>query len=329
LRSDDASELRQWLMRKTDFTSWLVQNEILEMISHSILRKIIQNIQDAGQFAVIVDGTQDTSGLEQESICIRYVDRNTLIPNEPFLGMYEMSTTTGHRLAAMVEDVLRHLNINIKNLRGQTYDGASNMAGIYNGCQAIILQKQPLALFVHCGAHCVNLVAQTASAASTCVQDAMQWVQEIGNFYGASIKYRQNFREIAITNSGSPARIKPLCPTRWLMRTASIDSVVENYAAVIQSLEEARSVNSGSSAIGLLDEFQKGATLLGLHMALAVFRPIEQLCKSLQSSTRSVSGMLQAVDIVKRELNRMRTMEYVTNMLSEVKCTVDELVKSR
>jgi len=35
--------------------------------------------------------------------------------------------------------------------------------------------------------------------------------------------------------------------------------------------------------------------------------------------------MLQAVDIVKRELNRMRTMEYVTNMLSEVKRTVDEL----
>jgi len=110
------------------------------------------------------------------------------------------------------------------------------------------------------------------------------------------------------------------------MRTASIDSVVENYAAVIQSLEEARSVKSDSRAIGLLDRFQKGATLLGLHMALVGFRPLEQLlCKSSQSLTRSVSGMLQAVDSVKRELNRMRTMEFVTNMLSEVKRIVDEL----
>ena len=40
-------------------------------------------------------------------------------------------------------------------MRGQTYDSASNMSGCYKGCQAIICQEQPLALCVHCGAHCV------------------------------------------------------------------------------------------------------------------------------------------------------------------------------
>lgn len=36
---------------------------------------------------------------------------------------------------------------------GQGYDGASNMAGQFKGVQAIIRNKYPNALYVHCLAH--------------------------------------------------------------------------------------------------------------------------------------------------------------------------------
>jgi hypothetical protein len=36
-------------------------------------------------------------------------------------------------------------------LRGQTYDGASSISGQYKGRQALINEKQPLALDTHCG----------------------------------------------------------------------------------------------------------------------------------------------------------------------------------
>ena len=36
----------------------------------------------------------------------------------------------------------------ISALRGQTYDGASNMSGQHKGCQALICEKQPLALLI-------------------------------------------------------------------------------------------------------------------------------------------------------------------------------------
>jgi len=48
--------------------------------------------------------------------------------------------------------------LSVANLRGQTYDGGSNMAGRVNGAQALIAAKQPLAIFVHCLMHCGNLV---------------------------------------------------------------------------------------------------------------------------------------------------------------------------
>jgi hypothetical protein len=38
---------------------------------------------------------------------------------------------------------------------GQAYDGAASMSGVYKGCQKLIKDKYPAALFVHCSAHLV------------------------------------------------------------------------------------------------------------------------------------------------------------------------------
>ncbi|KAK7881353.1 hypothetical protein WMY93_029762 [Mugilogobius chulae] len=94
--------------------------------------------------------------MEQEAVCLRYVDKD-LDPKEEFIGLYEVSSTTGESLAKVVQDVLDRLNLPISGLRGQAYDGAANMAGKHNGAQAIIRKAQPLAPYVHCAAHCVNL----------------------------------------------------------------------------------------------------------------------------------------------------------------------------
>ena len=62
----------------------------------------------------------------------------------------------------MLTDVLIRLCLPIENLRGQSYDGASNMSGRYNdvSLQALICQEQPLVHYTHCIAHRVNLFAQ-------------------------------------------------------------------------------------------------------------------------------------------------------------------------
>lgn len=80
-----------------------------------------------------------------------------------------MSLTTGQNLANVAKDVLLHLNLFLSGLWGQTYDRAANMAGKYAGAQAFLREAQPLALFIHCGPHCVNLITQ-ATCAVTCCQ---------------------------------------------------------------------------------------------------------------------------------------------------------------
>ena len=61
------------------------------------------------QYAIIIDGTQDISGQEQESIWLCYIDKD-LIPHEEFIDLYGVSDTTGKSIAEVAKDVLLRLN---------------------------------------------------------------------------------------------------------------------------------------------------------------------------------------------------------------------------
>jgi len=117
LSSSSNSDLKLWLDRNQSYTSPLIQNEILCLLSNSITRAICKDVTEQAplMFAVIVDGTRDVSGIEQESICIRYV-KDDLIPTEVFLGFYEASKTTGESLAAITKDALLRLQLPVQSL---------------------------------------------------------------------------------------------------------------------------------------------------------------------------------------------------------------------
>lgn len=81
LSSDDASMLFEWLnSRSHDYTSPKIQNEMMSMMATAIVRDIGSEIraQPTLQYSIIIDGAQDITGTEQESICLRHVDHNLI-----------------------------------------------------------------------------------------------------------------------------------------------------------------------------------------------------------------------------------------------------------
>lgn len=85
-----------------------------------------------------------------------------------------------------VLSVLEDLNLDIKNCRGQSYDNASNMAGIYGGLQAKIQDESNLAFFVPCGAHSLNLVGNCAAQCCLQMTSYFMFVQKLYNFFSSS-----------------------------------------------------------------------------------------------------------------------------------------------
>ena len=71
---------------------------------------------------------------------------------------------TGVVLAQAILQRLATWNLPHSNIRGQCYNGASNMAGARSGSLAVIQQKVPKAVYFHCASHRLNLAVVLASS---------------------------------------------------------------------------------------------------------------------------------------------------------------------
>lgn len=99
-----------------------------------------------------------------------------------FLGFYNTDSTTSKILTDIILDILHRFDLSTSNIRGQCYDGAANMSGIFNGVQARILEIEEKAFFVHCTAHNLNLVVQDSVKSITECRDTLNIIKDLINF---------------------------------------------------------------------------------------------------------------------------------------------------
>ena len=72
-------------------------------------------------------------------------------------------------------------------IRGQGCDGAANMCGKQRGAATRINQQFPLALYVHCSAHVLNLCIVKACEIQA-VRNVLATMIEIGLYFNHSAK---------------------------------------------------------------------------------------------------------------------------------------------
>ncbi|KAK3217758.1 hypothetical protein Dsin_011728 [Dipteronia sinensis] len=104
----------------------------------------------------------DESNQEQMAAILRFVDCNGII-QERFFEVVGVDDTTALTLKKKITVILIQYGLQIADMRGQGYDGASNMCGAWNGLQAIFVNDCPYAYYVHCFAHRLQLALVAAS----------------------------------------------------------------------------------------------------------------------------------------------------------------------
>ncbi|KAH9768364.1 TTF-type domain-containing protein [Citrus sinensis] len=124
------------------YTSFDIQKELLNILANKMQNKIRKELAD-GKFCILVDEALDESDKEQMAIILRYVDCDGYI-REPFCEVVNVMETTAL-------------------IRGQWYDGASNMRGAWNGLQALFFKDCRYAYYIHCFAHQLQLALVAAS----------------------------------------------------------------------------------------------------------------------------------------------------------------------
>lgn len=100
------------------------------------------------------------------SFVIRYVKREIQedIPAE-VERFLKFIPNVGHKAIDMLNAVtgtLEEFGLNLQDCRGQSYDTAANMSGCYSELKTRIQNLNPLAIYVPCGGHSLNLVGLSA-----------------------------------------------------------------------------------------------------------------------------------------------------------------------
>ena len=111
------------------------------------------------------------------------------------------------------------------------------MGGHINGVAAQIQRVEPSAIFVHCLAHCTNMCLQEVGKQILCVRVALDLVMELSQLIRYSPKRLSLFESLMAQVSPGAPSLKPLCPTRWTVRTKAINAVLINYRLLQETLE--------------------------------------------------------------------------------------------
>uniref|UniRef100_A0A0D3B8F7 HAT C-terminal dimerisation domain-containing protein n=1 Tax=Brassica oleracea var. oleracea TaxID=109376 RepID=A0A0D3B8F7_BRAOL len=77
---------------------------------------------------------------------------------ERFIGVVHVKETSSLALKSAIDDLFARYGMSIKNVRGQGYDGASNMSSEFNGLRSLVARETSSAYYVHCFAYQLQLV---------------------------------------------------------------------------------------------------------------------------------------------------------------------------
>ena len=155
LRAEEDSEILDWLKKK-QFMSPKIQNEMIDVLALGVLREISANIQNASIYTILADESADVSNKEQVVVCIRWVDDELCVHDE-FIVIKPVERTCAEDIIKVLCETLKDMHLRIDDCRGRCYDGASTMSGAKSGVATRIKVLNSKTLYTHCYGHVLNL----------------------------------------------------------------------------------------------------------------------------------------------------------------------------
>ena len=258
----------------------------------------------------MVDETTDESNKEQMVVCFRWVD-NQFVVHEDFVGLYHLDSTDAHTIVTMIKDVLVRMNLSMHRVRGQCYDGASNMSGHRSGVAARIKVDEPKAIYTHCYGHALNLSCSDAIQGCKVMQNALDTTRQITQLVKGSTKRDTVFRHIKENLTPDAPGIRVLCPTRWTVRAEAFQSVLLNMESLTQLCEETietlKDSKTRTLVRGVFHQMMEFDYFFGASLGHLLLSHADNLSKALQNSTISAAEGQETAKKTVQTLQSMRT----------------------
>lgn len=219
------------------YTSSGIQNEILECFAEMVQTEIIKEVKVSEVFSVIADETKDLGKKEQVSLVLRYYYNGTV--HESFLNFQQAESLDAAGLSSMIIKCLEKYGLEYRtNLVGQGYDGAAVMSGRHSGVSKRIQDEAKYAFYVHCTAHCLNLVLVDSVKSVPEADTFFAVLQRLYTFISGSYVHKRWLEIQQDMYSGQPRKLQKLSDKRWACRYSACRNLTDRLPAVFRLLQE-------------------------------------------------------------------------------------------
>ncbi|XP_051144112.1 uncharacterized protein LOC127260421 [Andrographis paniculata] len=274
-----------------------IQKDIINACAKETTKAIIEEL-DGGFFSILVDESADIANKEQMALCLRY---------------------------DAIESLLMEHSLSLSSVRGQGYDGASNMRGSINGLQTLILKESSSVYYVYCFAHQLQFtlaaVAQKNRDLSWLFNDVLV---PLLNFVGGSPKRKEILREkqaeivvqalsLGEIESGTGLNqelgLSRPGDTRWGSHFKTILNVIHLFPSILESLDaigevsDMKDKNKAESLTHLMLSFDFSFVA---HLMLSIFGITNKLNLALQEKEQDIVNAMSMVDVTKKNLQDLR-----------------------
>jgi len=140
-----------------------------------------------------------------------------------------MNNITSDTFSTAIKNALSQFHIELSLLRGQYYDGASNLSGTKNGVATQISSVEKRAIYIHCYAHALDLAVGCTMKQSKLCCAVLEVAIEICRLtkFSPEGSYFNSIKEQITQENSQSVGIRTFCPTRWMVRGNSIGSILE------------------------------------------------------------------------------------------------------
>jgi hypothetical protein len=241
---------------------------------------------------------------------------------ERFIAIEHVPDTRAASLKAALDGMFATHGLSMSNLRGQGYDGASNMRGEFRGLQRLILEENPYAHYIHCFAHQLQLVVVAVAKCCSSVRDFFEYTSMAVNIVNASCKRhdqlaQEQHDEIVrqleagelsggkgknqLTNLARPG------DTRWGSHHRTLCRLVLMWKPVLKVLEnlfsDADNVTQRTTAGGLIKQLETFEFIFILHLMIRLLGKTNDLSYCLQKKNQNI---VRAVGLIKTTLVKIQ-----------------------